>query len=1340
MKDGETFIEVLISDSTPIDADARVRWLMRAVGHEVSEDHAVRSEGFVARQKARLRGKAGRPERPAHRDALGHGADPRLDRLSPHDEGHRAEVRILLKLLSTDAAAKEAIEVELGLLLDELGITHPDAADPDRRHGGHRLELLNLAGLNLTADELKALDPFLEENPDWRSDERRLSHLAATGEVGTVRLGDGTTVPVRVSKGTRAGRGFRVEPATPRMVDGIPVRDADGRVVMEPAKIIFDKGAQILKVARRALTRLALETEPSVFGPRPPAPKRVREAARLAAALAAATPAIQEGLDKVGAELLGPHPADERPTVRIRTGIGDIAMELQFGALPDGQAYRVEVATPLGAETELRARVIITNAKGMTRALIAAAIAEAVTQGVLTLREYGPVGLLAAVEQVLRAGKLDQRAVEALLATAAQAARIGQPDHVVRFLAAAQVLTDQGGSHQRVKALRRWLAEMGHPDLLSRMFDTRSKADPDEVLSFLQMALDMAAERFTPSSVSGALIRDGELRVEIGGKLHHLPIKVVESGQREFAVRLVADPDVDGGYRVEVREDASAPVLQIEAAGVLAEFASLMAHVESGEALDEPAKRRANGAAHRARVEALAVYYRMANKGQRLLIERYVQATTPVGSGRVLLRLRESTGSGRFRAGKPLTADRPDVRVHGHHMYRRIVQTFGSAGNTLSVGPEFGRDPVGMWTSVLSGLAGNVFQGNADARLGKPLSHTRLMDNPSAELAKTPDEPPGPSKGDPFSDNLNKRVPAAVSASLVALAVQLAGGDVAKAGLGGSVTFLASITQAVADKLADPLEFTAVDNRKDLEKAEPDTARNRLAENLLHRIWRLNEAEGTPGQQTLDELESSLDGIDKAIEGAQAEVDSKLAELRWRHGLTPQLVRTLWNNTGGKVTRWRFAPPPSGPTYDLGLPKATARPFANPLRVGFQQGVMQVPSLVLGFFTTPALLIANMWMQVGRGLGYGYEWTSLSARQADDASAVAAARALAQLRLARAMILQMLNEGDARPRLTDPDAQLRSALAQIMRQIQTDRARGIPRDESNRSQARKHVLGFIGGVILAKLFVPDIPAGPTQPAGEGGNDLVWLAGQLIYTAFYIVGEGAMRLVNPILKQIDADAQLRAQADRLPLADQEIAADVRALSERIGQVTDQIKPRPRPAPDVPGGPMAKTGRSLIRTALAGGRLVRGHVALRPGDNPVGRVWLGRVDGRAVDRLVKHVRILARVAALAATNDRVPVGLAPAIMRPYVHRQLELLGLLTEQAGASARWTAVVNDVKTRYGIDLDTYTEVTNLRGNPAQNPIVKALDVMVRNGWSTSNPNVPAASAICAPSAPTAYA
>ncbi|MGX7674407.1 hypothetical protein [Plantactinospora sp. DSM 117369] len=1354
--DGKPVVEVVVSDRPPAGGAAGRRWVNRIVSHELAEDAALRNESFVTRAKAKLRSLAGGP---AHPDALRPGADPSLAKLSPHDEGHRAEVKVLvaeLKAASAKAASGQAasaravqdIEVELGLLLDHLGIGRPDPNAPDARHAKHRLTLLNLG-----VDEFAAVRPLLSHDAEWRSPGRRVDQLARTREVGTIELRDGSPVPVRFSRREDGGgTGFTVNPPKPRSgQDGLPVRGPDGRVLMEPAEVVFDRWANIPKVAQDAIERLRAQLEPPTFVPQMSRVNTPAEVATLAEAFGSAKDDIKAGLTAVDASLVGRVNTGDQYAVRVRTQGGDIDVELQLGALPAGETARLAAVVDSGPGTTRQARLVIAE---NLDAELKAAVAEAVVWTVETLRRLDDL------LHTARSG--DQAPDRELLAAVERAQRIGKPDQVVAKLAEAGLLSDQPGSRQRVKGLRSWLDKAKRTIIPVRMFDTGALRKSDAALQSLQRALHMAVkEKFTPGHVRGAAIRDLKVsnpavRIRIDDSYHQIPVEVTAPGQRDFAVRLVPDRNVPGGYRMQVRADASEAAILTEVAGALAEYDVLARQVTPGEALDEKSERLAGVAARSARLEVLTWFYGRATPAERLLIEQYVEATMP-GRPHLVHKLRDSGPLNRRdelrdaarhrgkRLKKALTAGPEGRKPYWPHMFRRLVSQVGGGVNTVLVGVDFERAPVGMWTSVSSGLIGNIAQSYADGNLGKPFPEVQLVADPEAKLVDEGkvSQPPARSTGDPFKDNLQKRVLNAASSSVTTFfVIQLVGGDLSRAGTGGGLMLAASLSQAVADKAADPHEKSATGKYGNLEKLEPDTVRNTWAENVYFLLRRLHDEERTPDAQLQRQLEEARTLIQSAIDESRDEVKDKVDALHRRRKVVVQPAKNLWNRTVGRVSdAWRFKPAP-GQTYELRhlLMKAQAAAPVNPLRVGFQQAAMQAPSLYLGYQTTPELMLANLLGQGGRGLAYGAVWTHLSAWEADDKTAVAAARAWNQLIESRAMIDELLGRAPREERPDPPSGRLA-----ILMQIQRDRAAEIPQEQSVRLQSLKHVAGFVGSAIAAgPLLLADIPV---------GSETVWLIGSAAYAAAYALGEGVMRVVTPIMQRIDADRQLGEAAKRLPFTPLEIAQDVTKMAEQAAIAAKKITPIP--VPNDERAPLAsRVAEGTIRAGLGAGRLLTedpsGATALRPGDNPPGGVGLSRRDSVAVNRLVEIARDLDRVVALERNQQRVPVGQPPKMLRGDLRLQLESLGLLADQAGSDARWEAVVKDVRHRFNLDLNSKTELAELRRKfgedwsdnakrdalhdwvnkehqkkPVRYNLIQALDVMARKGWSTVNVAAP---------------
>ncbi|GAA3768328.1 hypothetical protein GCM10022225_63590 [Plantactinospora mayteni] len=1345
-ENGEAVVDVVISDRPPVGEAAARRWVNRIVAHELAEDAALRNESFVARARAKLRALT---EGPAHPDALRRGADPSLNKRSPHDEGHRAEVKVLVAELKAAAAKAAAgdpasaravkdIEVELGLLLDHLGIGHPDPNAPDARHAKHRRTLLNLS-----IDEYAAIRPLLSHDAAWRSPERRVAQLARTGEVETVKLHDGTPVLVRFRRRRDGGgTGFTVNPPKPRSdSDGLPVRGPDGRVLMDPAEVVLDRWANIPKLVKHGLLdHVRARLEPPTFVPWTSRASTPDELAKLAEAVHSASDKINDGLAEVDAKLIGWLDTGDQIVVQVRTKDGDIDVKLRLGSLSEGETARLEAVVDPSPGTTRQARLVI--AENVTE--LNATVAEAVVWTVERLRQ---------VDDMLRVARRGAKVDKALLAAVEQAHRMGNPDRVVANLAKAGLLSDQPGSRQLVKGLLNWLSKtkgtiIPRKTIIPlRMFDTGLPRKDVDALQSLHRALDMAVkENFTNGHVRGAGIRHLNgltpvARIRIDDSYHQIPVEVTTPGQRDFAVQLVPDKNAPNGYRMQVREDASEAAILTEVASALAEYDVLARLVGPGMVAEQDPERFTEAATRSARLAVLTSFYGRATPAERLLIERYANATMSRPEDAVN-KLREVT---RHRGGRlkgPLVAGPQGRKPYRPAMFRRLVSQVGSVANTVLVGVEYGRSPVGMWTSVYSGLVGNIAQGYADGNLGKPFPNVQLVADPEAKLVNKEKvrNPPARSTGDPIMDNVQKRVLNAASSSVTTyVVIQLLGGDPSRAGVGGTFTLVASLSQAVADKAADPYEMTATGKYSALEKLEPDTVRNIWAENFYFLIRSLHDEGQTPDAQLKQQLEDARENIQKAIDKSEEEVENKVAALHRRRSVVVQPAKNLWNRTGGRVSDgWKFKPAP-GQSYELRhlLMKAQAPALVNPLRVGWQHAVMQGPSLYLGFGTTPELMLANMLGQAGRGAGYGAVWTHLSAWEADDKTAVAAARALNQLRESKKMIDELLS-ADPRNRRPGPP----SGRLAILTQTQRDRAANIPPEQSARLQSLKHVAGFVGSAIAASpLLLADIP---------DGSEHIWLIGSAAVAAAYALGEGVMRVVTPIMKRIDADRQLGEAAKRIPLTPLERAQDATRIAEQAAKAAEEIMPMP--VPDEERVPLAiRIAEGMVRAGLGAWRLLaESGTALRPGDNPPGGVHLSRRDAAAVNRLVEIVRDLDRVVAMEQNHQRMPVGQPPEMLRGDLRLQLEFLGLLAGQAGSAARWEAVVKDVQLRFDLDLESETALAELRKdfdedwsdnatrdavhtwvdkehkkNLLRYNLIQALDVMARNGWSTVNVAAP---------------
>ncbi|MFD1326140.1 toxin glutamine deamidase domain-containing protein [Micromonospora sonneratiae] len=1070
------------------------------------------------------------------------------------------------------------------------------------------------------------------------------------------------------------------------------------------------------------------------------------QTAAVAAAITQSLVAIRSGVALAGAQVLTVERHEEGNLVVVKT--------------PDGRTHTIQVLFDgdlLPGRVDQVRPTLLDNGSVHVRISVSPSVTPDQLANIVSARVVGAVQLLLAS---LPGGQFDYSASgrpslveQAEIAAANQAARTGDNENLIRILADNNLFADQAGSRQRVHVWRQMLSETS-PQLRRRLFDTRSPASQTAVLDSLASMLRAGAQ-YLPSYVSNIDMRGttGAVEIQIDDQSISLPVRVVPSGTRDFAVRLHPDPLSRSGYRLEVREDASNAAILVELVGALAHFSYQQQY---------PALSFIGGeVSFAARADVLRDLYRIATQPERQMIREYVgDMHAPSRAVRTMLnesldqvdrRIWERADLSRDLAGRPLRR-----RLFTPHFFRRLVAVLGSGGNTAFVGDEFGRQLGSTLTSIGAGTFGNTGQAYADATLGSRLPVVPLNPNVAAVPGHNAVAPPEPSRGDPFGSNVKKRTYYAyASTGATVLIYVVSGGDLLKAIKGGTLTFFASLGQAVADKAVDPYEMTAVNQRKAMAGVEPEARRNRYAEAIYHLVNKIGQDLSPDDAELLDQMEAMLPGLRRAIEhlrtelygknqGTDQAVEGKIEGLRRRRSVIVQPAKTLWNKTVGRIPGVKVFQSPTM-TYEMAhLPEARAPLMANPSRVGSQQSLMQTPSLYLGFNATPELLIANLLGGAGRGIGYGGGWTNLSVNQAFDAEAAAAAQALAHLEQAVARIESMVQ---GRP--VAPQPELPEGWRGLRERERLDREAGIPREESLRAQSRKHVLGFVGAVAGASpmLFVVGIP---------NGSELIWIAGQAVYTVMYAFGEGAMRVVPVLTKRIDRDEQMAEQADQLPNSPTEIAEMVRKLADAVNAENELIIPTQVLEPPAPDQSLVRRSIHAIRRGLtAAGRALADDVdgwgpALRPGHN-LAEVRLGAQDAVAVNRLVSVARMLEAVTATpdvnteAAGPSRRSPMMEPPVLRGYLRDQFEQLGLLSAQVGSDRRWEAVVDDVRRRFGVDLANVTELSTLRqgyenwpaeyeadlveawvdGRRSRDPItytlIEAVEQLSRDGLTTVN-------------------
>ncbi|MEE6258877.1 zeta toxin family protein [Plantactinospora sonchi] len=217
--DGTPVIRVVISDRLPGGADLghglqqRDLWLARILVHEPTEADALRKTGFVSRLRRLVRNPGG-------------------GTWTPHDEGHRAEVRYLvgqvmeLETAGRRLAVREARR-QLGLLLDHMGVGIPDPAASAAARAAERL-----SRLALPPAELAVVTPMLAADAPWRSDllpgeRRRVRRALQAVADDLVSVGRGAPgrdpLDIRFSWVRNQGVEMRIGDRPPVIVDTRPL-------------------------------------------------------------------------------------------------------------------------------------------------------------------------------------------------------------------------------------------------------------------------------------------------------------------------------------------------------------------------------------------------------------------------------------------------------------------------------------------------------------------------------------------------------------------------------------------------------------------------------------------------------------------------------------------------------------------------------------------------------------------------------------------------------------------------------------------------------------------------------------------------------------------------------------------------------------------------------------------------------------------------------------------------------------------------------------------------------------------------------------------------------------
>ncbi|MGW0434453.1 WXG100-like domain-containing protein [Micromonospora sp. NPDC003197] len=911
----------------------------------------------------------------------------------------------------------------------------------------------------------------------------------------------------------------------------------------------------------------------------------------------------------------------------------------------------------------------------------------------------------------------------AALGAALQAVRIGDDLGLVRILAENNLLPDQKGARERIKRRQKWLSRMPS-QLLRRLFDTQSPRTEKDVLKAvdkLLLTIDLS------SSVQIRLfnMEAKTFQIRVAGRVQSVQVEVVPFRSRDYAIRLKRDPF--GGIRIQVRSDASDAAIRVELAGVLAYLAY---EQEYGSFLF------AAEAAYHARARVLEELYLIATPAEREMLRQYVkerQAPSREDKAMVLESLKKRKKE--VDTGRGLGGGRRRPRIRWPHYFRRLVSSLASIGNTWWVGPTFGREVPGMGGSTGGGLVGNLGQASADDVLGSPLPEAKLTleVEPAPELGGL--EPPQRNYGVPFKDNVTKRIRLAIGTTAgTFIAFIVVGGEMGPGAIGGLISLVGALGGAWADKLADPHEMTAGDQRKAMVKAEPESARNNYAESIYYLASKLL-AEYDPDNDVMDrkQLRETLKMLDEAIADLEKEVkgdrrrgvEGKVQALKRRRSVVIEPAKRLWNRAVEK-RRPDLAFKSPKLTYEMAhLPDARAPRAVNPLRVMAQGVLIQSASFFFAISGTPELAIALMLAAAARGAYYGAFWTDLSVTQARDAEAVAAAQALAHLKQARRRLKRAAWRSRKLPKRfrprSKPMPQAPSGRSAIARQAARGHLAGVPRDEAARTQSRKHV-GALGGVILLTapiMIIADLGVGGVAPASTLtiGPILLFYGGQMLYTAGYATGEGVSRVVPVMIKRTDRQKQLIRHATRLDYTPEQTLEKLKKLTEAVIEQNKRILPAAvDQQPDRPITRGHGIGTYTVRVALAtirlAGRTSLGrHPGLRPGHNPPEGVLLGKEDVRAIDRLIEVAEMLMwEISARRpsdtngqsdvsanATRPRSPLT-DPTLLRGDLRLQMERLGLLVNQEGSEQRWQAIINDVSARYGgIDRSVENELRTLR-------------------------------------------
>ncbi|GIJ47636.1 hypothetical protein Val02_45220 [Virgisporangium aliadipatigenens] len=954
----------------------------------------------------------------------------------------------------------------------------------------------------------------------------------------------------------------------------------------------------------------------------------------------------------------------------------------------------------------------------------------------------------------------------------------GDLDGVVAGLRDLGALRDRtGGAARGAFVLGRLRAGGMLPDgglnlLLRRMWDTRTDPGTGPVLDAVERATAVLLAQSPEVLRAARLVRDGDTaaleliadtdRPVTGSDLITLPVRVLDAPAWRAAT---ADPDRavherDG--QLWLRADASDAAVTAELSGHLARRAwqrrhpdvtaadlsavQLVAEHESVRRTHFAVSVRARPTPHAA--PGIAKRFgtaRTARAARTTFTPGYADRVTLGPLDRIERRARELAATAGPALRPELATALRDLRgrVEGAyvrqplsdkaptlmHLIRRIGAGIPAIALTAASGTLAGRNPALIANSGANTAVFNTTQAVSDGMAagiaggGPPRSVLAAPKAPGRVGRYRPPRLSGPSA------QLTKRAPSASTSALVSLFITgpLTGNWV----LGVSALMMAAgqsiVAGAGSDWVFDRPEAVAKGRFDHYYKATPDNRRNVFVESLHYFGFELQERLRAGGvalpandAAVLGRVRDRLLAMRPAM---RTEVKSKVRELMRRRNLARRTLEL-------------FGEPTERPdvTYDLierGVPAGAPRTWHNATRVGVQHYAMQVPGHTLAFLTGNAIDLANS-MGLGaalRGLGYGGGWSLAKAIEFADAVAVAAFDALRRLDQVIALTESVLDP--ARPAAArDPEASTtahpvlrklstRAALARNQRA--TNRRAAVPVDDAGTLLHRPTEMPWTHQVAYKHL-----PAFVGQTVGYGiAAGLGWLAsGPLVPTvlgvgavvqAFTAAGETAMRVNEPVYKQVARDRAARAEVAKLPLSNSKFVAVLDELSTLAAAANEEIRPaaaRPwRPAHrrfgawsvDVATGRAHRMRNLGRRAGHRASDLLHdtGRALTRTPNTPIEGLRLSRADR---GNLAVLDEILGELATARDPRATARTDLDATRLRAELAVLLDLLGLRVEQPGSTARWGPARAELRRTHHRTDAALAEVEELRRVPLSPP------------------------------------